>query len=107
MLESRNVYVVTHLYDRDGGFGDAVPCDDVVAIFFFKDEAEEFVKRYSNKHCYDIPYAYLYAGELEIEEYPMYSAVRSEEYEDIFNKHLRDNWYYKTDAISEDGTEDE
>jgi len=61
-------YSVFHNYDVDGGFGDAVSCTDLVAIFESKVDAEAYVEKYSNPHVYDKPYTELWAGELHIEE---------------------------------------
>lgn len=58
------IYQVIHTYDVDGGFGDAVGCEDVIATFEKAEDAEAFVNRYSNGHVYDIPYAELEQGSL-------------------------------------------
>lgn len=60
------VYVVEHLYDVEGEFGDAIGKSYIVAAFGTKEEAEEFVAKYSNEHVYDKPYASLLCGELDI-----------------------------------------
>lgn len=60
------VYVVKHEYDVDGGYGDAVRVDDIVAIFESETDAQRFVEKYSNPHVYDTPYNDLYCGELTI-----------------------------------------
>ena len=61
-------YIVKHEYQVDGGFGDAVDCEDIVAIFNNKDDADLFVVRFSNSRIYDKPYDFLYYGELTVEE---------------------------------------
>lgn len=60
------VYVVEHLYDVDGGFGDAISENDIVAAFETEEEAEAFVAKYSDVHVYDRPYASLRCGELAV-----------------------------------------
>lgn len=65
------VYIVKHVYDVDGGFGDAIGEEDVLCGFTSKSEAEAFVKAYEKPHVYDRPYAELHCGELVIEELTM------------------------------------
>ena len=62
------IYSVFHNYDVDGGFGDAVGCTDLIAIFEKEEDAEAYVEKYNNPHVYEEPYASLYAGELTIKE---------------------------------------
>lgn len=64
----RKIYQVIHQYDVDGGFGDAVPQEDIVAIFSAKRKAEEFVAKYIKPHVYKAPYSALYCGNLVIKE---------------------------------------
>lgn len=62
------LYQIVHEYGVDGGFGDAVPCDEVIAITADKEKAEEYVKKYSKPIIYDIPYAELVAHILKVKE---------------------------------------
>lgn len=62
------IYNVYHLYDVDGGFGDAVPTSELVATFESKADAESFVEKYHNPCVYDIPYAELYCNAYTIME---------------------------------------
>lgn len=62
------IYQVIHMYDVDGGFGDSVPQEEVVATFSAKRKAETFVAKYSRPHIYAVPYSSLYCGDLEIRE---------------------------------------
>ena len=64
----RKIYQVIHQYDVDGGFGDAIPEEEVVAIFSAKAKAEDFVAKYMKPHVYDVPYSALYCGNLVIKE---------------------------------------
>jgi hypothetical protein len=65
------VYIVKHVYEVDGGFGDAVGVEDVLCGFASKAEAETFVSKYANPHIYDRPYANLTCGELVVEKLTM------------------------------------
>lgn len=65
------VYIVKHVYDVDGGFGDAIGNEDVLCGFMDKSEAEAFVSKYSNRHVYDRPYNDLECGILVLEELNM------------------------------------
>lgn len=62
------VYIVKHCYEVDGGFGDAIYCEDTVVVFSTREKADEFVEKYSKPHVYDIPYACLTCGKLEVME---------------------------------------
>lgn len=62
------VYLVQHAYDQDGGFGDAVPCCDVVAAFSTEEKANDFVEKYNKPHVYDVPYSCLECGMLFVEK---------------------------------------
>ena len=62
------VYIIRHFYDVDGGFGDAIETEKIIAIFKTEEEAKEFVKKYENPHVYDTPYSDLYCGRLVILE---------------------------------------
>lgn len=61
------VYIVKHVYDVDGGFGDAICVSDVLCGFTNKTEAEAFVGAYSKPHVYDRPYSNLTCGDLVID----------------------------------------
>lgn len=62
------MFEVIHKYDVDGGFGDAIPEEDVVARFETESEAKEFVARFAKPHIYSKPYDELWCGELVFEE---------------------------------------
>lgn len=62
------VYIVEHWYDTDGGFGDAIAQEDVIAVFAHEEDAQRFIERYANPHVYDRPYAALECGRLVIRE---------------------------------------
>lgn len=74
----KTIYNVYHLYDVDGGFGDAVDKQTLLFTTDNKEIAEDFVSKYDNDHIYDIPYAELHTGKVVVEEVNMV-----EIYEDI------------------------
>lgn len=65
---NKKIYQVIHEYDVDGGYGDAVGCEDVIAVFSKKEDADAFVEKYANPHVYDTPYADLCCGKLVVKE---------------------------------------
>ena len=66
----KTIFGVFHVYDVDGGFGDAVGCKDLLCVFASKEEANAFVKTYSKPHIYEVPYLELECGRLVVEELP-------------------------------------
>lgn len=62
------VYNVYHVYDVDGGFGDAVETDVLIATFENEDDAKAFVEKYSKPEVYDRPYSELWHHKLVISE---------------------------------------
>lgn len=64
------VYGVFHLYDEDGGFGDAIREKELICIFDSEEKANAFKEKYQNPHGYSKPYDMLYCGELEVRELP-------------------------------------
>ena len=47
------IYLVNHCFDVDGGFGDAIPQEEVICGFDNREDANGFVEKYSNPHIYD------------------------------------------------------
>lgn len=62
------IYLIIHEYDVDGGFGDAVTEEQVLGFLPTKEEADEYVKRYSKPHVYAIPYDALHEHTLFVRE---------------------------------------
>ena len=62
------IYLIVHEYDRDGGFGDAIGCREVLGAFTDKAKAEEFAERWNTPTVYDRPYASLYYHGISVEE---------------------------------------
>ena len=64
-------FLVYHVYDVDGGFGDAVGQKDCVGMIEATDEeATRYVEKYSRQYTYDHPYSALTAGTIVLEELP-------------------------------------
>lgn len=68
-VSNKVVYVILYHEDVDGGFGDAVPTTTPIAVFDVKSQAEKYVRKHSNPHIYDKPYASLETGLLTIETF--------------------------------------
>ena len=64
------IFGVFHIYDVDGGFGDAVETKELICVSMSKEEATEVVKNFSNEHIYRVPYEELKCGRLVVEELP-------------------------------------
>lgn len=63
------IYNVYHVYDVDGGYGDAVPAEAHVATFESETDAKAFVAKYNDPYVYDEPYNKLYCNEFVIREF--------------------------------------
>ena len=64
------LYGIYHCWDTDGGYGDAIGQEQLIAITDSEDVASEYVKKWSKEHLYDTPYAELSCGILRYEELP-------------------------------------
>lgn len=62
------IYSVFHLYDVDGGVGDAIACEDLVASFERETDAKKFAEKMSNPHVYASPYDDLCCDEYAVRE---------------------------------------
>ena len=62
------IYNVAHVYDVDGGFGDAISSEDFVAAFESREDAEAFVAKYSKPYVYEKPYNELWCNHFVIVE---------------------------------------
>ena len=61
----KQLYLIFHCYDVDGGFGDPVGREDLVgSISATPEELQEFLDKYDKSYVYDHPYSDLYAGAL-------------------------------------------
>ena len=61
---------VFHIFDVDGGFGDAIAQKEIIRVFDTEEEANAFKTKYEKPHVYDIPYQSLECGRLEVIELP-------------------------------------
>ena len=61
---------VFHIFDVDGGFGDAIGQKELICVFDTVEEAWDFIKKYEKPHVYDCPYQCLECGQLELRELP-------------------------------------
>ena len=60
-MSKKQSWMITHEYDTDGGFGDAITVRDVVAIVeATEEEIDAFLKEWNKPRIYDRPYANLY-----------------------------------------------
>lgn len=82
------IYLVKHCFDVDGGFGDAISQEEVICGFDNREDANEFIEKYSNPHIYDSPYASLECGILQVEELNMTPPDRE------------DMWWFDYDKVS-------
>lgn len=85
---------VFHIFDVDGGFGDAIPREELICTFNSVEEAWDFIKKYEKPHVYDCPYQCLECGQLELRELPT-----------TYNE--KDFWWLSEDYEECDEEEDE
>ena len=64
------LYGIYSCWDTDGGLGDAIGQEELVAVTDSEEVASEYVRKWSCEHVYDIPYAELRCGILHYEELP-------------------------------------
>ena len=62
------IYNVAHVYDIDGGFGDVVRGEELVATFANREDAEAFVAKYSHPYVYEVPYDEMWCNQFVIVE---------------------------------------
>lgn len=62
------IYIISELYDVDGGFGDAITQTYPMFATKNKELAEAYVEKYNNPVVYEKPYDELYHHGLEITE---------------------------------------
>ena len=65
---SDKIYMIIHQYDVDGGFGDAIPREEVLWTTTSKALAEAYVAKWNDTFVYDQPYADLEKNTLDIRE---------------------------------------
>lgn len=63
------LYIVRHIYDVDGGFGDAISNENVVGVVrCTEEEIKNFENKYGKTEVYDVPYADLTCHTIFIDE---------------------------------------
>lgn len=81
----RKIYGVFHGYDVDGGYGDAVGCEDPVFFTTSKEEAEAWAKKWSTGEVY----AELTMNNFSVREFDLLDTVdinkRPKEFPDYYN----------------------
>lgn len=92
--DKMKTFGVFHIFDVDGGFGDAIPQEDLICTFNSVEEAWDFIKKYEKPHVYDCPYQCLECGQLELRELPT-----------TYNE--KDFWWLSEDYEECDEEEDE
>ena len=95
-IKMEKIYEVVHLYDVDGGFGDAIGREDVIARFAEESKAKEIVEKYAKPHIYEKPYASLYCGELVVHEVEL----------DVYPEE-KSMWWLRTKSLEDDWDEDD
>ena len=75
-------YAIYHIYDVDGGFGDAVEVEDLVALCESKTLAEEYVKKHDKTHVYEEPYDVLTCGHLVVRDLSHVKVITKENIEE-------------------------
>ena len=71
----KKMYVISHVYDVDGGFGDAISTERAIGIVATEEEAKEYANKWNNDHVYDVPYADLHCGGIVWSEIPVIDDV--------------------------------
>ena len=57
-MADKKLYIIVHYYDVDGGFGDAIPREEVIAtVWATEEETKSFLEKYDKPYVYDTPYA--------------------------------------------------
>lgn len=69
-IQADRLYVIKHIYDVDGGFGDAIHSEDILFTTLDKNLAEAYISKYSHPVVYDRPYNDLYHGQLTLTTIP-------------------------------------
>lgn len=60
------MYGIYHWFDVDGGFGDSVGNEELIAICETEELAKEYAEKWDCTHVYDQPYSDLYCGRLVV-----------------------------------------
>ena len=91
----KTIYDVIHIYDEDGGFGDAVTCEEKILTFEKEEDADKFVELFSKERVYDKPYMKLYCGTLEVRESEVLDTPNIEELGKQFLADLKERFFWR------------
>lgn len=64
------LYIVYHVYDVDGGFGDAMTRESPLFVAT-ESVAKQYCEKWDNEHTYEFPYCELRCGFLYCKELPV------------------------------------
>lgn len=63
------IYIIKHIYDVDGGFGDAIYSEEVAGLVkCSEEEIKNFVEEFNKPEVYDVPYSELTCHGIVAEE---------------------------------------
>ena len=68
VMNEMKIYQIVHSYDVDGGYGDAVHCEEVIWSTTDKDLADAYVEKWNDPYIYDTPYDWLEKNRLTVRE---------------------------------------
>ena len=100
-MKEKKLWNVIHLYDEDGGFGDAISEEELVCTIYATDEeAKAFEEKYDKPYVYDRPYASLSCHGIYLEEVKPIdvSEVNEEELEETLHS---PDWRWGEDEESD------
>ena len=90
----KELYAIYHVYDEDGGFGDAVTIRDMVgAVWATKEELDAFLKQWDKPEVCGMPYDTLFCHAIEAEALEPTDISKFKPYstdpDDWFNKGIK------------------
>ena len=93
---AKKLWNIFHVYDTDGGFGDAITQTELVGTVEATDEEiAEFVKKWNNPQVYDSPYADLYFGGVFVDEVKIENLATLIPYDAKCFLHYQDDYVIK------------
>lgn len=70
-------YLLFHIYDTDGGFGDAIAESKLLGVFATREQAEKVKSALQNPHVYATPYDDLWGCKRRIVEQEVVSDINA------------------------------
>ena len=94
-MSEKRMYAIYHIYDADGGFGDAVMEEDHVAtVMATEEEIKVFLKKWDKPEVYEHPYDDLACHHVRAEVVELEDLNTLEPYstdpDDYFNEGIRE-----------------